>query len=154
MTLGIRLDVINYLQTTNPISTERQDRFANMKIQPPVPFHSFYETRKTKVGRFKYLVRSFHRHGWVTLKLTADLPKQVVTPTSATLNKQAAIPMEGVDHHRICKFDNKFGGLGGYVQVIEKLNDLKDRLSNLQPRKLPRSNVQSSPRFSCLLSFQ
>lgn len=45
---GVRPEVLDSLRVFNPMSTESQEDFANMKSH--MPFDNFYETRATKVG--------------------------------------------------------------------------------------------------------
>ncbi|CZR63155.1 uncharacterized protein PAC_13052 [Phialocephala subalpina] len=78
LTSGLRPEIMAYLRSFNPLSTETQEDFANMKIKPPLA--AFHETRMTKI----------------------------VTRESASLNEIKSVSIEGTDHNTICKFDGKF----------------------------------------------
>lgn len=50
LSFGVRPELINVLKSFNLGSATDQENFANMKHQPP--FAAFYETQRTKFGRF------------------------------------------------------------------------------------------------------
>jgi len=111
---GTRREIVDSLKTFNPLSAKAQEDFANMKHVPPV--YAFYETKKTQIK---------------------GLSRHIVTRQSASLNGHIASPLPDVDHNTICKFESKFGG---FIYVAEKLEYLKDVLTNEVGNRVLESN--------------
>ncbi|KAI9648606.1 hypothetical protein NHQ30_003243 [Ciborinia camelliae] len=107
LTLGVRKEIVKTLGSFNPMSTEGQREFMNMKMIPP--FDAFHETRKISI---------------------ALLNRHIVTKQSASLSTCIAQGMPDIDHHTTCKFESKFGGFeqvssGEQAKTSEKPDNLK-----------------------------
>ncbi|TGO12691.1 hypothetical protein BTUL_0084g00500 [Botrytis tulipae] len=100
VTFGVRKDILGALESFNPMSTDSQREFMNMKIIPP--FDSFHEGRRTLVARFN---------------------RQIVTQQSASLLNCISTEVTDVDHNTICKFESKFDK--GFGDLLQKLGHLK-----------------------------
>lgn len=117
--VGVRPEVVSYLQSFNPASV--WDKKAFLKLDPRPPFRCFAEGRKK-------LINGTYQH--------------VVTQSSASLDPENPALMIPQDHSGICKFSTK---LGTYITVSSALNEVFSEVTGrLVPKQVEEHRVRAA----------
>ncbi|KAM0083609.1 hypothetical protein ACKRZS_004194 [Fusarium odoratissimum] len=121
---GVRPETVKTLQAFNTASV--WDTAAFLNIEPCPPFRCFAEGLKMRV-------KGTNQH--------------IVTQSSATLGKDQAHMVMGVDHSSICKFNSR---LGTFVTITMALRELLNEVTSggvQQPRSHQERRMFGQPRF-------